>query len=40
MRPGVSAVLFAKDVPPAWADADSQFFLGFDPEGNVFGCGR
>lgn len=28
------------DAPPAWADADSQFFLGFDPEGNVFGCGR
>src|SRR5690242_5443933 len=26
--------------PPAWADATSQFFLGFDPEGNVFGCGR
>jgi predicted enzyme related to lactoylglutathione lyase len=28
------------DAPPAWAVADSRFFLGFDPEGNVFGCGR
>jgi len=22
---------------PAWADAKTRFFLGFDPEGNVFG---
>jgi predicted enzyme related to lactoylglutathione lyase len=25
------------DEPPAWADGDMSFFLGFDPEGNVFG---
>jgi predicted enzyme related to lactoylglutathione lyase len=25
------------DRPPAWAWADASFFLGFDPEGNVFG---
>ena len=28
------------DAPPAWAEPESRFFLGFDPEGNVFGCGR
>jgi predicted enzyme related to lactoylglutathione lyase len=26
------------DSPPAWAGADARFFLGFDPEGNVFGA--
>lgn len=25
------------DAPPPWAGPDSRFFLGFDPEGNVFG---
>ena len=25
------------DDPPAWAEGDTSFFLGFDPEGNVFG---
>ena len=25
------------DDPPAWADRDSRFYLGCDPEGNVFG---
>ena len=25
------------DAPPAWAGPESRFFLGFDPEGNVFG---
>jgi predicted enzyme related to lactoylglutathione lyase len=25
------------DEPPAWAGGDTSFFLGFDPEGNVFG---
>jgi predicted enzyme related to lactoylglutathione lyase len=25
------------EAPPAWAGPDSRFFLGFDPEGNVFG---
>ena len=25
------------DAPPGWASAASRFFLGFDPEGNVFG---
>ena len=23
--------------PPAWAGGDARFFLGHDPEGNVFG---
>jgi predicted enzyme related to lactoylglutathione lyase len=23
--------------PPSWAEPDSRFFLGHDPEGNVFG---
>jgi len=23
--------------PPAWANRDTNFYLGFDPEGNVFG---
>jgi predicted enzyme related to lactoylglutathione lyase len=23
--------------PPGWASAEMRFFLGFDPEGNVFG---
>jgi len=23
--------------PPGWAEPQSRFFLGFDPEGNVFG---
>jgi len=25
------------DTPPPWTDGQSGFFLGFDPEGNVFG---
>jgi extradiol dioxygenase family protein len=25
------------ELPPGWAGADRHFFLGFDPEGNVFG---
>lgn len=25
------------DQPPSWAPPGTQFFLGFDPEGNVFG---
>ncbi|MEO8018258.1 MAG: VOC family protein [Pseudomonadota bacterium] len=25
------------DLPPAWAGNDTHFFLGHDPEGNVFG---
>jgi predicted enzyme related to lactoylglutathione lyase len=25
------------DAPPPWGDASTQFFLGYDPEGNVFG---
>lgn len=24
------------DEPPPWADGDPSYFLGFDPEGNVF----
>ncbi len=26
------------DAPPAWAEAGLPFFLGYDPEGNVFGA--
>ena len=26
------------DLPPPWAGADKSFFLGHDPEGNVFGA--
>jgi predicted enzyme related to lactoylglutathione lyase len=26
------------DAPPAWAEGDTRFFLGYDPEGNVFGA--
>jgi predicted enzyme related to lactoylglutathione lyase len=25
------------ELPPRWAPAESKIFLGFDPEGNVFG---
>jgi predicted enzyme related to lactoylglutathione lyase len=25
------------DAPPEWADRTANFFLGYDPEGNVFG---
>jgi predicted enzyme related to lactoylglutathione lyase len=25
------------DAPPAWAERDSGFFFGYDPEGNQFG---
>jgi predicted enzyme related to lactoylglutathione lyase len=25
------------DSPPEWADRSANFFLGYDPEGNVFG---
>jgi hypothetical protein len=28
------------DVPPAWANRDSNFYLGYDPEGNVIGVSR
>ena len=26
------------DSPPSWAEGDMTFFLGYDPEGNVFGA--
>jgi hypothetical protein len=26
------------DAPPSWAGNDASFFLGYDPEGNVFGA--
>jgi len=26
------------ELPPSWAGADTTFFLGHDPEGNVFGA--
>lgn len=26
--------------PPAWADRDTNFFFGYDPEGNQFGVRR
>ncbi|HEV7607089.1 MAG TPA: VOC family protein [Steroidobacteraceae bacterium] len=26
------------EIPPPWAGADTSFFLGHDPEGNVFGA--
>jgi len=26
------------DLPPPWTDGDASFFLGQDPEGNVFGA--
>ena len=26
------------DKPPPWAEGDMTFFLGYDPEGNVFGA--
>lgn len=26
--------------PPPWADRNSNFYLGFDPEGNVFGVSQ
>ncbi len=28
------------DVPPIWAAPGTDFFLGFDPEGNVFGVSQ
>ena len=28
------------EVPPAWADRGANFFLGHDPEGNVFGVSQ
>jgi extradiol dioxygenase family protein len=28
------------DVPPSWADRDTNFYLGYDPEGNVFGVSQ
>lgn len=28
------------ETPPAWAGADMNFYLGFDPEGNVFGVSQ
>jgi len=28
------------DAPPAWAGRDANFYLGHDPEGNVFGVSR
>lgn len=24
-------------VPPPWVEKDTDFYLGYDPEGNVFG---
>ena len=28
------------EAPPQWASPDANFFLGFDPEGNVFGISQ
>lgn len=28
------------DVPPDWAERSANFFLGHDPEGNVFGASQ
>ena len=28
------------DAPPEWADRHANFFLGHDPEGNVFGASQ
>jgi predicted enzyme related to lactoylglutathione lyase len=28
------------DAPPDWADRNANFFLGYDPEGNVFGASQ
>lgn len=28
------------EAPPDWADSDINFFLGHDPEGNVFGVSQ
>jgi predicted enzyme related to lactoylglutathione lyase len=28
------------EAPPSWAERDSNFFLGYDPEGNVFGVSQ
>ena len=28
------------EVPPSWAERDTNFFLGMDPEGNVFGVSQ
>jgi predicted enzyme related to lactoylglutathione lyase len=28
------------DAPPEWADRSANFFLGYDPEGNVFGASQ
>lgn len=28
------------ETPPEWADRDANFFLGYDPEGNVFGASQ
>jgi hypothetical protein len=28
------------DAPPEWAARDANFFLGYDPEGNVFGVSQ
>ena len=28
------------DTPPGWADPDTNFYLGNDPEGNVFGVSQ
>jgi predicted enzyme related to lactoylglutathione lyase len=37
------ARLFGGDIdedPPAWADRDTNFYLGHDPEGNQFGVSQ
>jgi hypothetical protein len=26
--------------PPSWAERGANFFLGYDPEGNVFGVSQ
>ena len=28
------------EAPPAWAGSDTNFYLGYDPEGNVFGVSQ
>jgi predicted enzyme related to lactoylglutathione lyase len=28
------------DTPPEWADSSANFFLGYDPEGNVIGVSQ
>ena len=28
------------ETPPSWADGETSFYLGYDPEGNVFGVSQ